>query len=90
MTFTAILLLAGLIVESQADIVTSQFERSFGGTRLNASLGSSVALGRALEHEGKHLDAMDLTISNIFGCATYEDGLDTGKNVTSGKRKRIH
>jgi hypothetical protein len=59
--------------------VTSHFEQSFGSRNLNASFGgSSDSLGRALDHENKRFDAMDLLVSNLFACASYSDGQAAG------------
>lgn len=74
----SIVFLCSLSSESMADVVSSQFSMSFGANRLNSSLGSSVSLERALDHEKKQIDAMDLLVSNTFACASYQDGQEAG------------
>ena len=92
MFYASLLFMGCHTASSRADLITTLFERSFGSARLNTSFGSSVALGRALEHENQHLDAMDLTISNTLGCATYQDGLDTGNysSITCDRSSHNH
>lgn len=81
LAYIASLALCSLVTTLATD-VTSQFEQSFGSRNLNASFGgSSDSLGRALDHENKRFDAMDLLVSNVFACASYNDGQATGTKL---------